>query len=570
MAELTLKDRLRNAVRTVDVAKGTAMVGALAAPLQRWTEPKTPVDHLLIAPQDLRTPDPSFWDELAHDQFGLAGNIAFLRGRSPFVIEAPSPAWARELHGFSWLRHLDATGQEEARAAGRRLALEWTLRFGGERTGVAADPVVTARRIISWLSHANLLLEDADPDTYCTITTSLGRQLAALSASWREAPVGHARLLAVMALGFATLSLAGHDRQIKEVEANLASELGWQVLPDGGHVTRNPALLVEVLLDLLPLSQCFTARDRELPACLGEALGRMLPMLRYLRLGDGMLARFNGMSITPAAGLATVLAYDDGSLEPLTEARASGYARLECAQATIVADVGRPPPLALSASAQAGCLSFEMSAGRQLMFVNGGAPDEAAGDWHPAARATASHNTLVLAEKSSSRLIAHRKLEALLGAPPIRYPARVDWRTQAADGGMMLEAEHDGYYRRHELIHYRRLWLAPDGSRLVGRDRLDGLGHKVRLRADVPFAIHFHLAPTASCARGGHDEALIALPDGQRWRFCAQGAALSIEESAHFAGSAGPRAALQIVLRGVTFGETEVNWVAERMPERPR
>jgi uncharacterized heparinase superfamily protein len=570
MAELTLKERLRQAARTVEAARRSPIVGALAAPLQRWTEPRTPVDHLLIVPQDLRTADPSFWDELQHDQFGLAASIAFLGGRSPFLIEPPSPAWARELHGFGWLRHLDAAASEEARAAGRRLALEWIIRFGSERSGPAAEPAVIARRLISWLSHANLLLEDADAETYCAITSSLGRQLAQLSATWREAPVGASRLLAVMALGFAALSLAGHDRQLKDIEGNLASELGWQLLPDGGHVTRNPALLVELLLDLLPLSQCFTARDREPPPCLSEALARMLPMLRYLRLGDGMLPRFNGVSCPPAAGLATVLAYDDGSLPPLAEARASGYARLACGEAVVVADVGRPPPLALSASAQAGCLSFEMSAGRELLFVNGGAPVEAAGEWQPAARATASHNTLTLAEKSSSRLIAHRKLEALIGAPPMRYPARVDWRLQAADGGMMLEAEHDGYHRRHELIHYRRLWLSPDGRRLIGRDRLDGLGCKVRLRADIPFAIHFHLAPAATCAREAHEEALITLPDGQSWHFCAQGAALSIEESTYFAGSAGPRPALQIVLRGVTYGETEVNWLAERLPEGPQ
>ena len=66
-------------------------------------------------PQDLRTADPSFWHEMEHGQFGLAGSIAFLRGRSPFEVEPPSAAWARELHGFGWLRNLDAAGSDEAR-----------------------------------------------------------------------------------------------------------------------------------------------------------------------------------------------------------------------------------------------------------------------------------------------------------------------------------------------------------------------------------------------------------------------------------------------------------------------
>ena len=155
-----------------------------------------------------------------------------------------------------------------------------------------------------------------------------------------------------------------------------------------------------------------------------------------------------------------------------------------------------------------------------------------------------------------------------MGAPPIRYPDRVDWRTEESEGAAVLEASHDGYRRRYELIHTRRLQLSADGMRLEGRDRLDGLSTKIRLRTDLPFAIHFHLLPGSSCGLGtAPNEAIITLADGQRWRFSAQGAALVIDESAYFAESAGPRRALQIVLRGVSFGETEVNWVAERMVE---
>lgn len=569
MAELTLKERLRKAALAVDEpGKRSALASVITTPLKRWVTPRAPADYLLIVPQDLRTADPSFWTELEHGQFGLAGSLVLLKGRSPFEADAPNPAWARELHGFGWLRNLDAAGSEEARETGRRLALEWTLRFGHARTGVAAHPAVCARRLISWLSHANFLLEDADPETYGAITTSLGRQLVQLASASREAGAGYERLLAVMAMAFAVLSLAGHEKKLRDVEASLTTELSWQVLADGGHITRNPALLVELLLDLLPLCQCFTARDRKLPECLSETLEHTLPMLHYLRLGDGMLARFNGVGCSEAAALATVAAYDDGSLEPLKEARASGYARMECGTTIIVADVGRPPPLAHSANAQAGCLSFEMSDGRELLFVNSGLPGCAAGDWFPAARATASHNTLVLAETSSSRLITHRKIEALTGVPPIRYPERVEWQLERGEGDFVLEASHDGYYRRHELIHSRRLLLSADGVRLQGRDRLDGLNGKIRLRVDLPFAIHFHLAPSARCGRGdAFDEAIITLPSGQRWRFSVQGAALSIEESAYFAENAGPRPRQQIVLRGVTYGETEVNWVAERLPE---
>ena len=65
-------------------------------------------------------------------------------------------------------------------------------------------------------------------------------------------------------------------------------------MPDGGHISRNPAALVDLLLDLLPLRQCFMARDRVPPKQLSDAIDRAMPMVRFFRLGDGTMVRFNG------------------------------------------------------------------------------------------------------------------------------------------------------------------------------------------------------------------------------------------------------------------------------------
>ena len=138
--------------------------------LPAWSVAPRPVDRLLIVPQDLRTADPSFWREIEHGQFGLAGSIAFLHGRSPFDIAPPTAAWERELHSFGWLRNLAAaTDDDEARRGARLLASEWAIRFGSHK-GIAAEPVVAARRLISWVSHATLLLDGADARRYEAIT----------------------------------------------------------------------------------------------------------------------------------------------------------------------------------------------------------------------------------------------------------------------------------------------------------------------------------------------------------------------------------------------------------------
>jgi len=567
MAEMTFRDRLKISALSAERSHRSVIAQTLSVWLPAWSVASRPIERLLIVPQDLRTADPSFWREIEHGQFGLAGSMAFLRGRSPFDIAPPTAAWARELHGFGWLRNLAAAADDDARSAARLLASEWAIRFGNSK-GVSAEPAVAARRLISWISHATVLLEGADAATYEAVTASLGHQIALLAASRRDAPDGYPRLVTLIALMFAELSVAGQERKLRDIEPTLVAELRRQILPDGGHMSRNPGVLVELMLDLLPLNQCFVARNRQAPPQLVEVLARVQAMIRFFRLGDGMLARFNGVSAPAAAGLGTIVAYSDAAAPTPSEARPSGYARLARASTIVVADVGSPPPIGVGGEAQAGCLAFEMSAGPHLIFVNGGMPGGAAADWVPAARSTANHNTLCLAEQSSARLAAQQRAKA--AGQSLRQPDNVAWHVEDVDGGVALQASHDGYYRRFSLMHDRRLALSADGARLEGCDRIHGAKRSVRLKTDMPSAIHFHLHPDVTCrTRAEPNEAEISLPGGERWRFTVHGAALTVEEGTYFASSAGPRPAMQIVLRGATFGNSEINWAVERVHEEP-
>jgi len=560
---LKLSERIRITHLAADRLRRGAISSVLYSPPFRWQFGATAVEQLLIVPQDLRTADPSFWDEVEVGQFGLAGGVAHAEDVSPFDLVAPSEAWARELHGFAWLRHLAAVGRPEARDMAQLLAAEWATRNRGGG-GLAWEAHVTGRRLISWISHSSLLLEDVDPETYEILTESLGLQLVRLAAGWRSSPSGYPRLLSLLALLLAQLCISGHEGQVSETEKLFVQELNRQILPDGGHIGRNPGILVELILDLLPLGQCFAARSRPVPPEFAMTLKAMLGMLKYLRLGDGMLARFNGMGVASPAGLATVLVYDDNSGAIPPAAPASKYVRLERGPSILIMDTGSPPPLEWAGEAHAGCLSFELSVGTSLMLVNGGAPSSSNADWRAAARATASHNTLCLGEKSSSKLIRHKTLEELVGGPPIRFPDEVLVKLDRHDGGQEITAAHDGYMRRFGLMHRRTLALSDSGRRLLGIDRIAGRHGSMRLRQDVPFAIHFHLHPSVRCRRGDSPSlAIIELPNGMTWWFSLEGARLAIEESTFFADSAGPRRSLQIVARGATFGETEVRWVLE-------
>ncbi len=397
---LNVTERLKIRSLSVERLRRRAVTLTLSSPLLRWRYAGHGADQILIVPQELRAADPSFWSEIAHGHFGLASEIADLKGASPFRVTPPSIAWERELHGFGWLRHLAATEEEEAFTAARNLVLEW-IALRRMSHGIAYEPAVVARRLISWISQANMLLDELDARSYMQIMSSIGQQLVALRTTWRNAPDGVPRMICLIALVLSGLAVSGHDRQLKEAEAALIAELKRQILADGGHVSRSASVLSDLILDLLPLGQCFSSRALVSPDEISAAIKKSLRFLRFMRLGDGMLARFNGVSTGSPAALATVLGYSGGEFDIMAIARPSGYARLERGKTIIIVDIGSPPPLELSTEAQAGALSFEMTSRQHLIFANGGFSGPADHDWDSVARATASHNTLCLAETSS-------------------------------------------------------------------------------------------------------------------------------------------------------------------------
>jgi uncharacterized heparinase superfamily protein len=534
--------------------------------LVRWRHRPPVADDLALSPPDLRPLDPSFADELDSGSVGFAGLTVRLRGMSPFEVPQPNEAWARELHGFAWLRHLDAVRTLDNEVLARRLVGAW-IRRASRWPAPAWTPDVVARRMISWLSHAGLILEGADRRPYAGFLLSLEDQATYLSASWRNAPEGPARLLPLVALAQAALCIAGHEERLQQVEPELIAELQRQILSDGGHASRNPAVLVELLLDLLPLRQCLVARGATPPEVLQSSIDRMMAMLRYLRLGDGQLARFNGMGTTERDVLATVLAYDKANVEPPEKISASGYARLARGASIIVMDVGAPPPVELAGQACGSCLAFEMSVEDELLFANAGAPGPAHQRHRAASRGSASHNTLVLNGQSSTPLVrGETTLHATPGAVPIQPLNRVTRRTQdAPDGGIVVAGKHDGYKERLGLVHTRVIALDGSGTRLDGRDALAGAKSELRFSWDVPFAVHFHLSPRAGARLAADGSAEIMLANGACWRMSTSGAALTIEESTHLSELIGPLQAQQIVLRGVCYGAADVTWTVQRV-----
>jgi uncharacterized heparinase superfamily protein len=528
------------------------------------------VDRLIIAPQDLRTADTTRATEIYAGRFVFAGKVVTCHGRPVFDLEPPSEDWEAALLGFGWLRHLRAADTAIARANARALLEDW-LATSGRKTGAAHRIDVLARRVVSLLAHAPLVLGEADSRFYRRYVRHLTRDVQRLRAAAASGPDGVPRLQAAIALCYGVLCLANQGRAIRSATRRLCDELQRQILPDGGHISRNPGALVDLLADLLPLRQAFTARNLAPPQALLNAIDRMMPMLRFFRHGDGSFALFNGMSSVPSDLVATLLAYDDSQGLPLASMPHCGFQRLEAGAMAVIVDTGPPPPPSVSHEAHAGCLSFELSSGVSRIVVNCGMPASGRESWRSFARTTPAHSTLVWHEASSCEFVERSAVKRLLrGAPILGGPTEVEAARETTDEGVLLALSHDGYAGRFGIVHRRVLMAASDGHRLDGEDTLTRIGRSRGRNAADDYAIRFHLHPTVKASRLNDARGvMLMLPNREVWIFEAAEDRVDLEDSVFLAATDGPRRTTQIVIRQHLRDAESVRWSFVRSPAPP-
>jgi uncharacterized heparinase superfamily protein len=529
-----------------------ALRGFAASPFYR---------HTLIGrvPADLRLRVGERWPgDAKRGQTILSGEI-MLAGqivRNPMPVWFPSEAgsnWLAAWHDFSWIADLLSVGGG-ARDAARALVQSW-LTDNSDWHPVAWRSDVLATRIYTWIVHFDeIASREADRLLRRAMLTSLASQLRHLAriAAWELS--GPARLRALKGLVAGLVAFGASEKRITRALRAIERELPAQVLPDGGHRSRNPSVQLDVLRDLVDTRAALRARHIAVPGALQEVVDRMAPMLRFFRHGDRKLALFNHSIEEDGILVDLVLTRSETKGRAPAQAPQTGFQRMQAGHSLVLVDTGKPAQ-GFDENAHAGPLSFEMSQGRERLIVNCGGYRGAHRAWRQVARSTAAHSVLVVADTNAIEI----NNDGSLG----RSPLTIRCERAEEDGHQWIAISHDGYRQRFGLIYARELYLSADGEDLRGEDRLTG-------RAGIEFVVRFHLHPAVEprLAQDGN-AVLLRLPSGLLWRLRATGAELSLAESIYL-GSGELKPTQQVLLSGVTGASgASVRWAIRREGRAP-
>jgi uncharacterized heparinase superfamily protein len=521
-------------------------------------------DRIVFHPYDARPRHLEDADSLLRGRFNFAGHSVEAGEGSIFDKSPPSPAWHEALNEFVWLPPLSAAGGEAARKLGTNLVAQWVKR-NVRYSEPAWSSEVLARRLVNVFGHGRFVLANSDVLWRSRLLVSLREQCRMLERIADSTPQGFARIEAAAAYALSGACLADSPRRLAAGTTMLEAELAQQILPDGGHASRSPEMLLAAHNLLLMVSDALSSAGQPTPPALRNALDRMAPMLRFFRMGDGALALFNGGHQGDARMIEALLARDIVRGQPFAFAPYSGFHRLIAGRSTIIMDCGKVPEGVYATAAHAGCLSFEFSAGAQRIIVNCGAPPPWQAQWGSALRGTAAHSTVTLADRSMATVLSGW-MASVLGPRLIGGPAEIKTNRRETPQGFLVEATHDGYLHPFGILHERRIALSMDGFSVGGSDRLAPRSDARRRGMGIPFAARFHIHPDVRVSPVQSGGILLKLPNGEGWRFQVKQYDISIEESVYLGGGEGARKTEQLVIGGTVGSDpVEINWSLQKI-----
>lgn len=492
------------------------------------------ISGLGIKLRTLKPGDPAIAQEIARGNFCFAGAVVTGTPVKVFDATPPSSEWASALYNLSWLQHFVASDHELDRIVARSLVLKW----GKQRKFLWAAPI-QFRALIS-LSQAAHFLVGPSPSSFekplCALIVKLVRHALAMRSTSLED-----KLLQAIALQHASLAFRGSATLRDNANALFCAFINQVILPDGGHISRSPQLLMETLLDVIPIKDAMIARHEAVPQPLNAAIERMVPMLRMLSHGDRGLSHFQGSGTVNIDEIRAILEHDKIDGRPLLVAPHSGYCRLAHRSGLIILDAGVPNECNSP-------LAFEFSDGPHRIFSNCGMPRSASVAWQKAAADIAAHNTVEVASYGGGA-------QSLPRAEVITSPQ-----------GSLLNCINEISGKPGKIAHKRSIFLSQAGSDLRGEDSIVQSHSKGALPKQLDFTIRFHLHPgaKATSTRKG-TRIVVMLANRTAWQFSARGGTMSLEESVFLGDDLGPRKAQQIVIRGSTDNSAPVKWALRRV-----
>ena len=449
----------------------------------------------------------------------------------------------KKLNNFFWFFSLDLKSSKKDI---QKIISDW-IEKNFKYNAKSWEFDVTSKRIIAWLSNHNLTIQESSEIYQIKLNQMIQKQTNHLMNE-----INNSKIINDKIIGCAAIILVGlcykDEKNYLSYGLNLLKRISNSSLDNNGFPkSRNIKQLVFYLKYFILIREWFNEAQVEVPEHINESiyyLGQGYAFL-WQKINSDIL--MNGNNISNNSNFDQYLKRFGYKFKNENN-EFGGYAILFNKKISIIMDIGNSPPSKFSTNYQSGALSFEINSNGKKLISNCGYYDGKNNKLVELSKSTATHSTLVVDDNTSCY---HKKL---YNKYFIINGLRISKKNIVFEKNYWkLNAAHDGYYKKYNIIHERKIEYFPEQLKFKGTDLI----LNKRINFNVKFDIRFHLEPDIKLMKTQDNKAILIELDDEGWKFTCNNYEINIDNGLYFGNKNSYTQNQNIFISGITNSQNE-------------
>ena len=435
----------------------------------------------------------------------------------------------KSIHNFLWLNLVDR--KNESRII-KKIIEEWILQYHKYKKDIWSDGLISLR-IISWISNADVILNNNQKDFNETFYKSLIRQINFVRKNLKNISDENKKISSISAIILSGLVFREYYNNYKIGLKELKKLIESFFDKNGFPKNRNFENLVTFVQYFVLVKEWIKGGQEEVPDYLEDIIEKNLVCLNSLNGPLKKLPLFNGST---EKNLEDFLQYL-GKLNYNFKKNLKSVGEVQIIKnkkSTLYFDSGEPPTYQFSKDYQSGPLSFEYSNDGDKIITNCGYGRKISKKIQLLSKFTSAQSTLCINNTSVVKFKKNTLVNKAYGSTISNSFKIFDVDRAEDKTNIIISATHNAYLDKFGYLHKRTIKFFKKNNDIIGNDHLI----KKNGSSNVEFSIRFHLYPGINTVKTISGKSiLLQINKNKSWMFSSENRKINIEKSLFLGGN---------------------------------
>ncbi len=414
---------------------------------------------------------------------------------------------------------------------------------------------LTAKRIISWLSNHNLTYDDSDQNFKNNFNKMIQKQTNHLINEINKSEMIDDKLI-----GCASIILVGlcyqEEKKYLSFGISLLKKLAKLSLDNSGFPkSRSIKQLVFYLKYFILIREWLKESQNSVPDHIDETIYLLGQGYAFIWQNTGSDFLFNGNNLSNNNDFDNYLK-QLGYIFKNDDREFGGYTILKNKKICLSIDTGPSPDFKFTKDYQSGALSFEIISNGKKLISNCGYNKKNI-KLNQLSKSSAAQSTLIIDDNSSCKFTQVNKCLVLKKSIKIIKKDIIFEKDY-----WKINVSHDGYLKKYNSIHERKIEFYPGKSIFLGNDTII----KKKINHNYKFDIRFHVEPNVKLMKTQDNKTILIELDNEGWKFTCENYDINIDNGLYFGHKNSYTENQNIFISGISNNQIEsIKWEIKKI-----